>query len=189
MPLSSDPAKRAKQLANLKPGAGRGSRAGALARATSHSYYAQLAEAELDAEVLKVYDALGRDVPVRGPDGGPPAEDGVVLRQLAEALVRLRKIGDHLLARGIQREDGSLRPAAELDLRIRAHILELCRELGMTPKSRAALGVDLVKVASAGDRLQEHLDSRYGGDAAGPVIDAVHGEASAEDADGTGASG
>ena len=76
----------------------------------------------------------------------------------------MQRITTHLVARGMERDDGSLRPAVELELRVRGHVLDLCRELGMTPKSRAALGVDLVRVASAGDRLQEHLDARYGGE-------------------------
>ncbi len=163
MPLSEKPGARARQLANLRPGAGAGD--GGLARARSHGAYAAITEAHLHDEELRVYEALAADAPVRADDGGLPREDTLIVRQLAESLVRLQRITTHLVAKGIERDDGSLRPAVELELRVRGHVLDLCRELGMTPKSRAALGVDLVRVANAGDRLQEHLQARYGDDA------------------------
>jgi hypothetical protein len=149
MPLSSDPDKRAKQIANLKPGAGRGSRAGALARARTHGFYAEITGEQLRDEEARIYEALAADAPVRDADGGLPAADSLIVRQLAESLTRLQRITSHLIARGIERNDGTAKPALELELRVRAHILSLMTELGMTPKSRAALGVDVARVASA----------------------------------------
>src|SRR6202021_1143724 len=85
--LSSDPAKRAKQLANLNhhppaPPVGNG-------RARQHGAYSQLKPARVDAKVREVTAALSQDAPVRDVDGGLPAADGVIVRQLAEALCRL----------------------------------------------------------------------------------------------------
>jgi hypothetical protein len=160
MPLSRDPAARARQLANLRPGGGAGDRG--LARARTHGAYAEITAEQLRGEELRVYEALAADAPVRDPDGGLPAADTLIVRQLAEARVRLQRISDHLMARGIERKDGSLRPAVELELRIRAHVLDLMRELGMTPKARVAMGVDLVRAATASDRLQDHLARNYG---------------------------
>ena len=37
--------------------------------------------------------------------------------------------------------------------RLRSHVLDLLRELGMTPAARAKLGLDLVRAQSAGDVL------------------------------------
>jgi hypothetical protein len=161
-PLSGDSHARKRQLANLRPGAGAGD--GGHQRRLSHGAYAEITEGQLRDEELRIFEALGADAPVRAEDGGLPREDTLIVRQLAESLVRLQRITTHLVARGIERDDGSLRPAVELELRVRGHVLDLCRELGMTPKSRAALGVDLVRVASAGDRLAEHIDARYGDD-------------------------
>ena len=159
MPLSRDPRARARQLANLRPGAGAGD--GGLQRATTHGAYAEITENQLRDQELRIFEALAADAPVRAPDGGLPREDTLIVRQLAESLVRLQRISTHLIAKGIEKEDGSLRPAVELELRVRGHVLDLCRELGMTPKARAALGVDLVRAATAGDRLADHIQNRY----------------------------
>jgi len=169
MSLSKRPGARARQLANLRRGE---TRPVGNANARTHGAYAAITEAQLRDEELKVYEALASDAPVRADDGGLPREDTLVVRQLAESLVRLQRISTHLVARGIERDDGSLRPAVELELRVRGHVLDLCRELGMTPKSRAALGVDLVRVASAGDRLADHLERKYPGERNGSVEDA-----------------
>jgi hypothetical protein len=165
MPLSDRPGARNRQLANLRPGAGAGD--GGLARARSHGAYASITETQLQDEELRIYEALAADAPVRADDGGLPREDTLIVRQLAESLVRLQRISSHLIARGFERDDGSLRPAVELELRVRGHVLDLCRELGLTPRARAQLGLDLARAATAGDRLQEHLQQRYGSDAKG----------------------
>ncbi|MGA2164356.1 MAG: hypothetical protein ABSH36_07795 [Solirubrobacteraceae bacterium] len=179
MPLSARPAARARQLANLQPGAGAGD--GGLARAKTHGAYARVAAADLEAQTRRIFDALAADAPVRADDGGLPREDTLAVAMLAEVLVRLRRVGDFLLRRGLEDEDGDLRPATDLELRLRGQALDLCRELGMTPKSRAALGVDLVRVATAGDRLQEHLAATYG-DTAGEPIEATSDDDVIEDA-------
>lgn len=164
MPLSRDPGARARQLANLRKGDTRPVGNG---NARTHGAYAEITEDQLRDHELRIFEALAADAPVRAPDGSLPREDTLIVRQLAESLVRLQRISTHLIAKGMEREDGSLRPAVELELRVRGHVLDLCRELGMTPKARAALGVDLVRAATAGDRLDEHLRQRYGAGAGG----------------------
>lgn len=62
MPLSPDPRKRDRQLANLVPGARTappGNR-----RAVAHGGYAAVARERLDARVAQVYDALAADAPL-----------------------------------------------------------------------------------------------------------------------------
>ncbi len=140
-PLSGDRHARRRQLANLRPGAGAGD--GGLQRRRTHGAYAEIAEAELRDQELRVYEALAADAPVRADDGGLPREDTLIVRQLAEALVLLQRITSHLVARGIERDDGSLRPAVELELRVRGHVLDLARELGLTPRARAPCLRDL----------------------------------------------
>jgi hypothetical protein len=196
MPLSKRPGARARSLANLRKGE---TRPVGNANARSHGGYAVIAERELDEKVAEVYRAISADAPVRGPDGALPREDSLAVMQLAESLCRLQRITSHLIAKGIERDDGSVRPAVELEMRVRGHVLELLKEMGLTPRARAALGVDLVKVATAGDRLQEHLATHYGDDAseehreadvagsAGEPADAVEGAGDGSDS-GTGAS-
>lgn len=70
MPLSGDPDARARQLANLRPGARTappGNR-----RALSHGGYAAVTRDRLDTKVREVYDALAADAPLRDLDGGLP---------------------------------------------------------------------------------------------------------------------
>ncbi|MDQ6807522.1 MAG: P27 family phage terminase small subunit [Actinomycetota bacterium] len=143
MPLSSDPAKRSRQLANLTPGAGSGDRGDR--RALSHGAYSQIEPERLDSKVREVLAALTADAPVREVDGGLPAADGVAVRQLAEALARLDTIAEYLGRRGWEDESGKPRPVLDYEGRLRSHVLELLKELGMTPASRAKLGLDLVR--------------------------------------------
>jgi hypothetical protein len=50
----------------------------------------------------------------------------------------------------------------DYEARLRGHALDLMRELGMTPAARAKLGLDLARLASPAERLDAHLEGRYG---------------------------
>jgi phage terminase small subunit len=84
-------------------------------------------------------------------DGSLPAADGVVVRLFADALARLDLIHEYLGHHGWQDEDGNPRPVLEYEARLRREALECARELGMTPRSRAALGLDVVRAGAAFD--------------------------------------
>lgn len=142
MPLSRDPAKRERQLANLRPApaAPVGNR-----RTESHGAYARIARGELEAKVAAVHDALTADAPVREGDGSLPAADGPAVRMLAEALCRLDRIAEYLERRGWEDNAGKPRPVLDYEARLRAHSLDLLKELGMTPASRAKLGLAVVR--------------------------------------------
>ncbi len=161
MPTSRDPAKAAIQRANLRnaPAAPRGNQ-----RTRVHGAYAALPAERVDAKVREVASALAEDAPVRAADGGLPAADAVAVRQLAEALCRLDDIAEYLSRRGWEDNSGKPRPVLDYEGRLRSHVLDLLRELGMTPRARAALGLDLVRAASAGDQLDAHLAAKYGAD-------------------------
>jgi hypothetical protein len=142
-PLSNDPERRARQLANLRAGAGAARRGDQ--RRLEHGAYARLPADRIDTKVRDVMAAVAADAPVRDVDGGLPAHDTVVVRQLAEALCRLDDIADYLIRRGWEDESGKPRPVLEYEGRLRSHTLELLRELGMTPASRAKLGLALAR--------------------------------------------
>ncbi|MGO9974399.1 MAG: hypothetical protein ACLP01_16665 [Solirubrobacteraceae bacterium] len=146
MPTSRDPGKRARQLANLRnaPPAPAGN-----ARGRVHGAYSALPPARVDAKIEQVAAALAQDTPVRAVDGGLPAADAVAVRQLAESLCRLDDIAEYLLRRGWEDDSGKPRPVLEYEGRLRSHVLDLLRELGMTPRARAALGLDLVRSAQS----------------------------------------
>ena len=154
-PLSNDPEQRSKQLQNLRPG--RGAAGVGNARAISHGAYAAITAERLDAKTLEVAAALSADAPVRAEDGGLPAADTAAMRLLADVLCRLDDIAAYLLRRGWEDEDGKPRPVLEYEARLRNHAVDLLRELAMTPKSRAALGLDLVRARSAADEGLERL--------------------------------
>lgn len=149
MPLSSDPAARSRQVANLRRGAGAGD--GGMQRARQHGAYARLPAERVDAKVREVAAAIAEDAPVRAADGGLPEHDTVAVRQLAEALCRLDDIGDYLQRRGWEDENGKPRPVLEYEGTLRRHVLDLLRELGMTPRARAALGLDIVRAQATAE--------------------------------------
>ena len=138
---SSDPRKRERQLANLRPGppAPAGN---ALAR--RHGGYAAIARERLEEKVLEVADALGSDLPLRDAAGGVPRADAVAVRLLSESLCRLDDVSAHLRDFGLfDQATGEPRPALDLERRLRAETLDLAESLGLTPRSRAKLGLDL----------------------------------------------
>lgn len=157
MPASRDPEKRARQLANLRnaPAAPVGNQ-----RTRRHGAYAEIAEERLEAKAREVFAALAADAPVREDDGGLPAADVAAVRLLADTLCRLDSIGEYLARRGWEGEDGRPRPVLEYEARLRSSALDVMRELGMTPRSRAALGYDLARLETASERVKAHIRAR-----------------------------
>jgi hypothetical protein len=155
--VSRDPAKRAAQLANLRtvPPVGPG-------RPATHGAYASVAVDRLDAKARTIFDALALDAPLRDR-GSLPAADTVAVRLLADTLCRLDSIGEYLSAHGWQDEAGNPRSVLEIEARLRSQALEQLRELGMTPKARAALGLDVVRAGAAFD-LARHWNGDADGD-------------------------
>jgi hypothetical protein len=139
-PLSRDPHKRARQLANLRnaPAAPR-----ANTRALRHGAYAQISKQALDEKTREIFEAFAEDVPLRDPDGGLPSADALPVRLLAEALVRLDSVSEYLRRRGWETDDGQPRPAVEIEQRLRREAFEYGEALGLSPRSRAKLGLDL----------------------------------------------
>lgn len=143
-PLSDDANRRARQLANLRrgvtvPPAGN-------QRAVTHGAYAVIAHDRIDVKVREVFDALAQDVPLRAADGGLPHADGAAVRLAAEVMCRLDNVRDYLERRGIEDDAGELRTGTlELEGRLRREAADHLDALGCTPRSRARLGVDLVR--------------------------------------------
>ena len=148
--VSRDPAKRAAQLSNLRsvPPVGPG-------RPAMHGGYAAVAREQLDAKAREVFAALAEDAPVRDGDGGLPAADAVPVRLLAEVLCRLDSVSAFLSARGWQDDVGEVRPAVEVERRLRQEALDLSEALGMTPRSRAKLGLALARTATLADEIAD----------------------------------
>lgn len=169
-PLSADPVKRARQLGNLQRGGGR-PLSPEHRPALRHGAYATIAADRLDAKAREVFDALAADAPLR-ERGELPAADGAVVRLAAEALCRLDSVSDYLARRGIEDEKGQLRAGVlEVEGRLRREASDHLEALGMSPRSRARLGVDVAR-AQAFD-LAQHWAEQDGDDVVdGEVSDA-----------------
>ena len=159
--LSRHPARRRRQLANLQqpPPAPLGNQ-----RARRHGAYAQIAADRLSAKSRVIYDALGADAPLRDEDGGLPAADHGVVALLAECLARLDDVSAYVVMHGVLDEKGRVRPAAELEGRLRREANDYLQQLGMTPAARSRMGLDLARTATAGERLAAHVQDQHGGE-------------------------
>jgi len=98
----------------------------------------------LAARTDEVYAELAKRVPVREA-GTVPAADETVLRMLALNLARIESVTAWIEEHGELDSKGRPHPAAERLDRLTNRTLVLLRDLGMTPRSRAALGVDLAR--------------------------------------------
>ncbi len=156
-PLSDNPAARKRQLANLRRGgtpAAEGNR-----QAVTHGGFAAIARERLEEREREVYEALSEDLPLREPDGSAPRADAVVVSMFATVLCRLDDVADYHRRRGIETAKGHLRNSVEIEGRLRREALDFAESLGLTPRSRVRLGLDLAR--GAGSRkppLQAFID-------------------------------
>ena len=157
MPLSSNPRKRERQLRNLKPAppVQPGNRF-----AVQHGGYAAIARDRLEEKQRQVFDALSADAPLRDARGELPRHDAAQVTLLADVLCRLDSINSYLDARGYLDDKGNVRPAAELAGRMRREASDYLDALGMTPKSRAKLGLLLQRTVDLASAMNEPDDER-----------------------------
>jgi hypothetical protein len=134
-------AARRRALANLRPGP-KAKPGNDLA--VRHGAYASIGAAELDSETAAVVDALSADAPLKEA-GELPAADAVVVELLAACLIRLRRVTRFHLDRGWLTDADEPRPSVALESKLRREALDLAEALGMTPRSRARLGLDLAR--------------------------------------------
>jgi hypothetical protein len=146
MPLSSDPERRRRQLENLRPGRPpappTGNRRNLIHGGTARK--ATLITAGSWAEAI--YSALAEEAPLRDEVTGElPAHDRQAVELLASCLARLDAVGDWLDLHEPLDEKGDPRPALDVERRLVREAADLLDRLGMTPKARAALGLDLAQ--------------------------------------------
>jgi hypothetical protein len=143
-PVGGGGARNERSLANLRRG-GPPAPPGNTFHKGTHGGYRVVAQAALDAKAREVFEAISADAPLRETDGTLPSHDAVVVRLLADCLCRLDSVGAWLAGRWATTE---ARPALELELRLRTQALDLAESMGMTPRSRARLGLDVKRAAS-----------------------------------------
>lgn len=172
--ISQDPEVRARQLAARKD-APVGNQLG-----RSHGAYARVAEERLDDKAQRVFDALAADAPVRGPGGGLPAHDAVAVRLLAETLCRLEDVQAWIAEHGVfdvrpkrkaknphnrarsreHRKSKDPMRAIEMEDRLMRRAQDMLDALGMTPRSRVKLGLDMARAADLATAMSEEDPQR-----------------------------
>ena len=159
MPLSDREPARQRQLANLRPAppAPLGNQ-----RARRHGAYAAVARERLDAKVRELFDALSADAPLRDAFDELPAADAAAVRIAAEALCRLDDLAAYLRDHGLLDEAGNVRSVVELESRLRREAADHLDALGMTPRSRAKLGVDTARAFDLAQAMSALTDDEDG---------------------------
>lgn len=154
MPLSSDPEKRARQLANLTarppaPPVGN-------VRALVHGGTARKATLiAAGSWAALIFGELEAEAPLRAADGGLPAHDRQAVELLASALARLQAVEGWLATRPAVNEKGLPWPAEDTARRLRREVADHLDALGMTPRSRAKLGLDVARTGSLADAITD----------------------------------
>lgn len=153
MPLSRREAARARQLANLTPRPPTPPEGNQ--RARRHGGYAVVAAKRMEAKAAEVFDAVAADAPLRDHDGGLPAADAALVRLTAEALCRLEDVSANIRDHGLLDGKGDVRPVVDLERRLRAEVADHLDALGMSPRSRAKLGLDVARMADLSTAMSE----------------------------------
>jgi hypothetical protein len=153
-PVGGGGARHPNSLANLQPAP-----AAPLGndRTRRHGGYAAVARDQLAERVAVIYDALAVDAPLRDSDDQLPMADSAIVRLLAEALCRVESVSAHLTDTGWldQKTQEPRHAVLDLEGRLRREAAGYMEQLGMTPKARAALGVDLARTVDLATAMSE----------------------------------
>lgn len=104
--------------------------------------------------------ALSAAAPVRGADGHVPVADGPTLELAARSLARVRAIDGWLEEHGYFGPGGKMRAAVEYADKATKTAADLLAALGMTPRSRAALGLDMARTVDLATAMSEEDPAR-----------------------------
>ncbi len=127
-----------------KPPAKRGGQKGNK-NAVRHGANAEPPTLAMNAATQAIYDVLAEAAPVREGQALPRADHFAVVL-LAKTLCRLQTVDVWLDTHGLWDRRGKLRSAALWEQRLMSRAESQMAALGMTPTSRAKLGVDLKRI-------------------------------------------
>src|SRR5207244_1030171 len=122
--------------------------------AVTHGAHAQPEPLRVNDKVRALYDVLAAAAPVQD-DGELPAADRMAVLLLAKTLCRLESVSEWLDVHGAVDRRGKPRSALRAESKLTNQALALLKELGATPRSRAALGVDLVRAVDLATAMSE----------------------------------
>ncbi|MDP8908852.1 MAG: hypothetical protein M3N47_06980 [Chloroflexota bacterium] len=122
----------------------------------THGAEAAVPAERLTAKARTVYDVLADDAPVRAADGALPRHDREIVVLLARALCRLEDVTTWLDEHGTFNRQGRLRERVlDREAKLRREVHSYLEALGMDPRARAKLGVDLAHTQSLASRMAE----------------------------------
>jgi hypothetical protein len=151
VPLSRDPDRRARQLANLRRGgpANAGSfRPDQASPVLKHGLRSRRPPRLLLTETAdEIVDALAATVPLRAPDGDVMPQFLPAIEAAALLLVQIRRAAAFLASHGATDQRGRFRPENEALTRTIEGFMRTLDRLGATPRSYAALGFDVTRTA------------------------------------------
>lgn len=111
--------------------------------------------ANLPEEVEAIREALAAQAPVRAADGNLPAADEVAVEVAARTLAKVRRANAWLDEHGLINSEGEFRPVVGELAKFERNLIEQLDRLGMTPTSRARLGVDLARTVDLASAMSE----------------------------------
>ena len=153
MPLSRDPDARSRQLGNLKPAPA--APAGNL-RTLRHGGRATASTLPVAETAEEIRQALTDSAPVRDQAGELPAADEATVELAARALCRVRRVEAWCEQFGyLDEKTGDVKPAVRYLEQATRTADRLLGELGMNPRSRAALGLDLARTVDLATAMSE----------------------------------
>jgi Phage terminase, small subunit len=157
-PHSLDPEKAARQLANLRnaPPAPRGN-----TRTLRHGGRATAATLPVSEVVLEIRNALADAAPVRDQAGELPAADEATVELAARALCRVRRVEAWCDLHGfLDEKTGDVKPAVNYLEKATRTADQLLASLGMNPRARTRLGLDLARTTDLATAMSEPDDDR-----------------------------
>jgi hypothetical protein len=95
-----------------------------------------------------LYAVICERAPLRDENGELPVADRLTAELLAILLVRLGRAGVYLDEQGEFTRGGKVKPVAEYERRLANVARDYLESLGLTPRGRGKLGVDLARVQS-----------------------------------------
>jgi len=152
--ISKCTVRRDRQLANLALGRGKGGGG----RKPVHGVSLPIHPTTLQTEIDSILGQLADGVVTRDRDGSVPASDLAALESWARCRVRIERLDTYIARVGLENSEsvhGMLANMIRLDL-------DYCREFGGTPKSRVAIGLQVVQGQTAAQQLDDHLRRQYG---------------------------
>lgn len=152
-PLSSDPEKRQRQLANLpntrgEPTAGSW-KAGQPSPNLKHGLRSRRPGPLLGEAAAEIVDALADTVPLKGPDGQVLPQFVPAVESAALDLIVVKRVLGYLTTHGFEDERGRLRPEVDGLSKVNQRLQKALDRLGATPTSYARLGFDVARTGAS----------------------------------------